>query len=166
MYYTGAINSSIFDSAYKDVIYTREPFNCKKTIDFWKSNYGEIFRTGELADHRSELPAWTNKIKSLFDLSFTECALYRMTPGDIIPYHKDTYKNYIKYYNIDNPIQIWRVVVFLEDWSPGHIFEIEGNPICNYKAGTFVQWNYDAEHMAGNLGFIDRYTMQITGCKR
>jgi hypothetical protein len=53
--------------------------------------------------------------------------------------------------------------VFLEDWKPGHYFE--GNDIAkvNWKAGDVVEWQYDAPHLAANLGLEPRYTLQITG---
>jgi hypothetical protein len=55
--------------------------------------------------------------------------------------------------------------VFLEDWQPGHIFEIDGHPLTKYKSGTMVIWQYKTPHMAANLGLTNRYTLQITGIK-
>jgi len=52
--------------------------------------------------------------------------------------------------------------VFLEDWQPGHILEIDGSPISQWHAGDYVIWNYDTPHMAANLGLVPRYTAQIT----
>jgi hypothetical protein len=53
--------------------------------------------------------------------------------------------------------------VFLEDWKSGHYFE--GNDVAkvNWRAGDVVEWQYDASHMAANLGLEPRYTLQITG---
>ena len=31
----------------------------------------------------------------------------------------------------------------------------------NYKAGTYVEWSSDVEHMAANIGVDCRYTLQI-----
>jgi hypothetical protein len=59
-------------------------------------------------------------------------------------------------------MSISRAVIFLEDWKPGHIFEIEGNLLSNWKAGEYILWQYDTEHMAANLGIEPRYTAQLT----
>mgnify|MGYP001387133250 FL=1 len=56
-----------------------------------------------------------------------------------------------------------RIIVFLEDWKSGHYFELDGKPIMDYKAGTYVEWSADVEHMAANIGVDYRYTLQITG---
>jgi hypothetical protein len=60
---------------------------------------------------------------------------------------------------------IWRAIVFMQDWQPGFLFEIDSKPCNQYPAGTFVAWQGDAPHMAGNLGSIPRYTLQITGVR-
>jgi len=59
--------------------------------------------------------------------------------------------------------RIWRYIFFVEDWKPGHIFEIDGTLFPNWKAGDWVAWRYDVPHMAANLGNEDRYTIQLTG---
>jgi hypothetical protein len=53
--------------------------------------------------------------------------------------------------------------VFLQDWQPGHYAEYEGKPFVNWLGGDVVEWCYDAENMAANLGINPRYTLQITG---
>jgi hypothetical protein len=58
---------------------------------------------------------------------------------------------------------VYRVIVFLQDWQSGFLFEIAGDPVVQYQAGTFVLWKGDTPHMAGNLGTTPRYTLQITG---
>jgi len=163
MFYHGKIDTSLFTDDFKTVSYIKESFNCPDTVEMWQERYGKIYNTGELADHRVSLPIWVNDVAKQFNLSNTATALYRMIPGNILPYHQDTYKNYINYFKITKPERIWRAVVFLESWKPGHIFEVDGTAFTNYSAGTFVIWNYQTSHMAGNIGFDDRYTLQVTG---
>ena len=89
---------------------------------------------------------------------------YRMGPGTILPTHKDLYLKYIEIFNLQGKEHtIRRAVVFLEDWQSGHYFEYLDNPYTNWKAGAVVEWEYDAPHMAANLGSAQRYTLQITG---
>lgn len=145
----------------------KEPFNDETMTKNWLEIYGPIFRTGFQADHRSQqLDCNQQILKDLrqngIDLSQTGFSYYKMMPGDILPYHADTYARYISYHGVAIA-DIWRVIVFPQDWQPGFLFEIEGRPITQYHAGDFVAWQGGAEHMAGNLGRVPRYTLQITG---
>jgi hypothetical protein len=58
---------------------------------------------------------------------------------------------------------IRRAVVLLEDWKSGHYFEGLGTPLTQWKAGQVIEWTYDTPHLAANIGFEPRYTLQITG---
>lgn len=147
--------------------WVREDFNDPQMTAAWQALYGPIFRTGYQADYRSRQLACNEHIVA--DLSRAGMALthiglsyYKMMPGDILPYHGDTYARYRAYHKVEID-QIWRVIVFLQDWQPGFLFEMEGRPIAQYRAGDWVAWQGDAEHMAGNLGRVPRYTLQITG---
>jgi hypothetical protein len=113
-------------------------------------------------DMRNPMPAWTEKFLNVFEGINIGLSFYKMNTCNILPPHRDTYNRYIKLFNIQDTSKIHRAVIFLEDWRPGHIFEIEQTPITNWKAGEYVLWQYDAEHMAANLGLEPRYTLQIT----
>jgi len=145
----------------------KEEFNDPVMTDCWLTVYGPIFRTGYQADFRSRQLACNDSIVQALSaaglpLTRTGLSYYKMMPGDILPYHGDTYVRYRAYHSVEID-HIWRVIVFLEDWQPGFMFEIEGRPINQYRAGDFVAWQGGAEHMAGNLGRVPRYTLQITG---
>ena len=58
---------------------------------------------------------------------------------------------------------IRRALVLLEDWKSGHYLEAMGEPVVGWRAGQVVEWTYDTPHSAANVGFADRYTLQITG---
>jgi len=87
---------------------------------------------------------------------------YRMSSGTILPDHRDTYKRYIELFDVD-PQSIYRAIVFLENWASGHYLEINGEPITKWSAGDVVVWHYDTPHLAANMGYTPRYTLQITG---
>jgi len=113
-------------------------------------------------DMKNVMPDWCDRFFSLFDGANTGLSFYKMETCNILPYHKDTYSYYKNLFDIKNNLSIWRAIIFLEDWKPGHIFEIEKTPISKWKAGEYVLWQYDAEHMAANLGLEPRYTAQLT----
>lgn len=145
----------------------KEDFNDPVMTRAWMDLYGPIFRTGFQADYRSKQLACNQQIlRDLatqgIDLDRTGLSYYKMMPGDILPYHGDTYARYREYHKVDID-DIWRVIVFLQDWQPGFLFEMQGRPIVQYRAGDFVAWQGGAEHLAGNLGRVPRYTLQITG---
>lgn len=162
-----------FDRFWQDqdltaIDYFNEPFNDPETIQNWQLTYGSIFRTGQQADHRRPQPAFTQQIVDIInkylDLHSVGTSYYKMMPGDILPYHSDSYAAYCKHHGVAVD-SVWRVVIFMNDWMPGFVFEIEGNPIARYPAGTWVAWQAHAPHMSANLGQEPRYTLQITGTK-
>lgn len=143
--------------------YVREPFNCQEDLILWRSQgYSQEHFTGEMYDMRNLMPAWTEKFLNVFEGTNIGLSFYKMNTCNILPQHRDTYYRYIKLFNIQDTSKIHRAVIFLEDWQPGHIFEIERTPVTNWKAGEYVLWQYDAEHMAANLGLEPRYTLQVT----
>lgn len=89
-------------------------------------------------------------------------AVSKMLPGNILPYHRDEYAYFRRTFDVTHN-EVGRIIVFLEDWQPGHISEIDGTPITNWKAGNWIEWRGTTPHMAANLGHTDRYTLQITG---
>ena len=46
------------------------------------------------------------------------------------------------------------------------LFEVEGKPIINWRAGNYATWVGDTKHFAANIGVEYRYTLQITGHKK
>jgi hypothetical protein len=96
-------------------------------------------------------------------LSNKSYALSKMFPGNILPYHIDRYSYFKSSNNLNSSESIIRAIVFLEDQKPGHILEIEGNRINDWKAGDWVSWVNNTSHLAANLGHENRYTLQITG---
>lgn len=154
----------------KNLDYVREPFNDPAQVIAWVDR-GHQPRGGLLYDMRFvHQPATTDRLIGTWEewYDYIGISYYRMQPGDNLPYHGDTYKKYIQKFNIGDGRQfdIWRYIFFVEDWKPGHILEIDGNAINDWRAGDWVAWKYDTPHMAANLGSEDRYTIQLTGLRR
>lgn len=169
-YLSGRIQAFWNERELEDVTYFNEPFNDPVTIENWEKLYGKIYGTGLQADYRSKQPTWTSRIidelaQQGIVLDKIGTSYYKMMPGDILPYHRDIYTAYCRYHGVKTD-QIWRTIVFMNDWQPGFLFEIEDEPIVKYRAGTWITWHADAPHMAGNLGTVPRYTLQITGMRR
>ena len=105
---------------------------------------------------------WFQKISQKIGLSHCGYTFYKMSTGDIMPRHMDHFNTYQKIYNVDKT-KVWRAVIVLQDWEPGHYFDIEDRAFVNYKRGEFVMFDAYCNHSAANLGLNDRYTLQITG---
>lgn len=152
----------IWDNSYEELDYQKETFNDPQTIARWQEQ-GQKYAEGDMYDSRRPQPDW---VKLLCEqLGWENClsSFYRMAPGRILPYHRDTYKRYRELFNITNPFSIWRAVVFLEDWKKGHYLEVDGHPILRWKAGDAILWQFNTDHLAANLGCDCRYTLQLTG---
>jgi hypothetical protein len=113
-------------------------------------------------------PVWVNKIKAMFDwVDHGTVTLNKLEPGRFIAPHADTLyrlKCYIKENQIDiTDSEIVRINIFLQDKHYGHFLDIENEAVSTYQKGDYVLLYPGALHTVGNLGYTNRYTMQITG---
>ena len=115
-------------------------------------------------DSKNPMPDWVIAVSSELGLENCGYVFYKMQTNDIMPEHVDHFNTYCKVFGVERN-NVYRAVVFLEDWSSGHYFEIDKFAICNYKKGDYVLWHADVPHAASNIGTSDRYTLQITGTK-
>ena len=92
-------------------------------------------------------------------------AMIRQCPGNIVPWHFDTYKMIREKYDIDkkNIDTVRRYLIFLEDWHWGHILQVGNNVLSNWKKGDVYTWPYGMYHLSCNAGIYDKWTLQITG---
>jgi len=134
-------------------------------VEYWRrQGYTYNTFTGDMFAEQDQMPDWVNDVQNeigLFDCGFT---FYKMKSGIVMPKHVDHFETYCRIFNCKKN-QVWRAIVALEDWQSGHYFEIDNTPIIDYKAGDYVIWSHEMEHMAANLGQNTRYTLQITGKK-
>lgn len=156
-----------WDCSYQQLDYEVESFNNPDDLTKWTAlGFPDKF-TGAMCDMRRPQPTWNDKIILRFEelLGWKDIgtSYYRMDPGTILPLHQDTYKRYREIFKIADPQSVYRAVVFLEDWASGHYLEIDNEPIVKWQAGDVVTWQYDTPHLAANMGYTPRYTLQITG---
>lgn len=84
-------------------------------------------------------------------------------PGQYLPIHFDLYQKYKKHHRLSDDIKICRVIMMLENSSPGQILQIENNLIGNWEEGQWFSWCNQDRHAAYNFSTVDRYALQITG---
>jgi len=153
--------------AYRHLDYSKEPFNNPWDVTMWQNlGFADKF-VGAMCDMRKPQPVWNTHIIAEFERRGWKdvcTSYYRMDPGTILPQHIDTYKRYIEIFELENTQQsIHRAIVFLENWDSGHYLEVAGEPVTKWSAGNVVTWQYDTPHLAANMGYSPRYTLQITG---
>lgn len=98
-------------------------------------------------------PKKSNKVGFLFS---------KLDSGHMVPEHKDHFTNFAKFHKIKNKNSIKRRLVFVEDWKPGHYFQVGRVPFINWKSGDYVEWGKDEKHFGGNIGMSPRYVLQVT----
>ena len=155
--------------SYTQLNYTLEGFNNPSDMMKWKRQgyvHPISHYTGFLCDMRKPQPAWNDQIIKWFEDTYSVTDIgtsyYRMGTGVILPTHKDTYKKYRELFNV-RLMDCVRVVVYLEDWRSGHISEVDGVPVTNWRAGDYIFWESDTPHLAANIGLDKRFTLQLTG---
>jgi hypothetical protein len=148
---------------FKNLRFVKQPVT-QEEINEWRSKgyYHNNF-TGSMYDSRNTMPEWVNVVSerfpSLTDKTYT---IYCMNTLEIMTTHVDHFRRYCEIFNIDKS-KVRRILIFLEDWKPGHYFEVAGSGIVNWKAGDYCMWEPHVAHAASNIGIEPRYTLQITG---
>lgn len=79
----------------------------------------------------------------------------KLLPGQMQPMHFDP--------NVIEETNVLRYTMFLNDYTPGHIFTYEDGIIKDYKKGDLFLWDDPMSyHGVCNIGYDIRYTLQIT----
>lgn len=158
---------AFWDDEFKRLDYVNETFNDSESVQRWMAQGFPGKFTGDMCDMRSAQPTWNKTIIEVFEQMGWQnvgTSYYRMMPGTILPTHQDLYKKYIDLFGLKGREHtIYRAVIFLEDWQPGHYLEAMDQPMVKWRAGDVVEWVYDTPHMAANVGSTPRYTLQVTG---
>ena len=130
----------------------------EQNIRYMKAGYTDkntqYYQAFELPD---EYHTFAKTIFSDYSLS-----VIKQMPGQTIPEHFDTFYKFCEKNNCDKE-DVCRLNFFLEDWKPGHYFEILYEPYTRWKKMNFKIIRYGNPHLSGNMGMEPKYTMQITG---
>lgn len=145
--------------------YVKQPL-LDDEIEKWKNegfdkNHVKSF-SGSMFDNKNPMPKWIKQFDNRFGLKNQTYNFYKMETFEVMPPHSDHYNTYARLFNVDRS-KVYRVIVMLEDWKPGHYFELDGRGYSNWRAGDYFMWNNDVPHAAANIGNLPRYTLQVTG---
>jgi hypothetical protein len=145
------------------VYHASENNNRNSEMKKWRDMgyYHESF-SGGMYDSRNPMPDWTNTVAQQLGLDNAGFVFYKMTTLDIMPQHVDHFNTYCRIFEVDRK-DVYRALLFLEDWQPGQYLEIEKKALTSWKAGDYVMWQADVEHASANIGTSERFALQITG---
>jgi hypothetical protein len=128
--------------------------NVKHIMVGYTDKNTQYYQTFDLPD---EYHTFAKTIFSDYSLS-----VIKQMPGQTIPEHFDTFYKFSEK-NKCNKEDVCRLNFFLEDWKPGHYFEIMYEPYTKWGKMNFKIIRYNEPHLSGNMGMEPKYTMQITG---
>ena len=81
-------------------------------------------------------------------------------PGQVWNIHIDK----LEKWNTDDPHSVYRFMVMLNDWEPGHFIQYGNFVHTGYRAGEIYSFDwYNVPHCTANAGLNPRCTMLITG---
>ncbi|NBP57808.1 hypothetical protein EBU71_14980, partial [bacterium] len=163
MIYTTGHIEPFWDESFKNFSYSKKEIE-KSEIDTWVSqgyDYVKSF-SGSLYSNNNPMPSWVSNLDNHFGLKNQTYCFYVMKTLEIMPTHTDKYHRYQELFNCPAN-KVYRVILMLEDWKPGHYFEMAGKGYVNWRAGDYFKWNNDCPHGSANIGIENRYTLQITG---
>lgn len=90
----------------------------------------------------------------------------KQQPGNIVPIHRDTFYQIKKRFPNDKRQKV-RANIYLQDWREGQFlhYEIDNKWFnsTHWTAGDGYLWDDQHLHVSGNAGFIDKYTLQVSG---
>ena len=145
--------------------YIKQPIKEEETSKWIEQGYYHKSFSGSMYGSKNKMPNWVNTAAEQVGLDNCGFVCYKMNQLDIMPPHIDHFETYCRIFNVSRD-KVFRAVVFLEDWKPGHYFEYDGKGLVNWERGNYVIYSTDILHAASNIGIEPRYTLQITGIKK
>jgi len=158
----GKVSSELIGNEFLKYKYVKQPIK-NSEIKLWREQgyYHKSF-TGSMYSSKNPMPGWTIDVSNDIGLKNCGYTFYKMETLDIMPPHYDHFETYSKVFNISQD-KVYRAILFLENWKPGHYFEYNKIGLTSWEKGDYVMYSHDIEHAASNIGTDPRYTLQITG---
>lgn len=104
-----------------------------------------------MTDALKLLPGDTRQIQSRVHVQF---------PGQVWNLHIDKLEKWHK----DEPHRVYRFMVMLNDWEPGHFIQYGNFIHTGYRAGEIYSFDwYNTPHCTANAGHGPRCTLLVTG---
>lgn len=151
----------------------------QRQIDIMQGQKNDKLQAGYRPDQSMYRVKQANTDSVLYDLAQTlglESAYVRyhvQFPGEVTVFHTDIFSpshEFLPQYAQDDSDQAVgkdtgtrRIIVALEDWDWGHVFQFGCSNWTHWRAGDVVYWEYGVPHCTANMGYVPRISASITG---
>ena len=105
---------------------------------------------------------WETDITNQLPLDQAIVTVTRQDPGNVLPWHKDGYYYFKNNFPDDNR-PVWRFLLFLNNWNPGQILQVNKSCYTCWEKGDVVVWQPSAMHLTANASLDIKWTANITG---
>jgi hypothetical protein len=129
----------------------------QEDYDLEQFGYGRDHIVGDLS---WEVPETLNRLLVLFGMDNAKIRLHVQRPGQVWNLHLDK----LEKWNPENPSQVMRVMIALNDYEPGHFFSYGNYLHTGWRAGDVHTFDWqNIPHSTANAGHGPRITLQMTG---
>ena len=128
-------------------------------------NYGQYYHDANtnLWVSYNEAPSEVTKFAEQTFKKGWIVTMIKQPPGSFFPGHTDTHYKFRLKNKHARLKDIVRYCVFLQDWKPGHYFELDYKPLVSWSKGDICVIKPNIHHRSANAGDEMKYTLQITG---
>ena len=105
---------------------------------------------------------WEKDVCDQLPLVNAVATVTRQDPGQVLPWHQDEFFYHKKFF-ASTDLEIWRFLVFLSDWKPGHFVQANDTVYHHWKFGDTIVWQPKTMHLSANVGLETKWTCNVTG---
>lgn len=104
------------------------------------------------------------RILDTFDHKTQSHTALRLSPGQMLPWHYDSYSYFLHSNNLptDDMCRVWRSAVMLTSWDCGQTIQIGDSVITHWQRGDVFSWHSYTWHGAANFGCSDMVVLQVS----
>lgn len=108
-------------------------------------------------------------IKNKFGIDKSYAILHVQEPGSLVGIHIDKYRRHMTngHFDFSNTTvaQIYRAIIFCQDWQVGEVFMAGTQALTDWKQGDTYTFPWYVPHGSANGGRNNRYVIQCVGEK-
>lgn len=135
--------------------------------------YYDTIRMLERTDEHEDYAVFFRMLESIgmYDVHMSRVHIQRL--GQVTPFHIDQQMRYARpewrdrWINAGadkNPLMLRRILIALNPWDYGHVWQFGNSFYQQYEAGECVVYDWcNIPHAASNMGYTPRITLQATG---
>jgi hypothetical protein len=127
--------------------------------DVFHANYSDN-KNNLLQGFDEHLPSVSNEFFKVLGIDIGTISWTMIKPSNTIPVHADTFYKLRTKYNVDVS-KCLRYLIFLEDWTLGHMVEFEECIITKWHKGDVWRFDSNSRHCAANASHVNFYTCQV-----